>query len=360
MEFVIIFAVALFLPLIGLLIGKKKITLKEYGLQILASVVVCVLVSATCIFFPSFDKEIWSGEVTNKYSEKVHCRHDYSCNCRSVASGKDSKGHTTYTTKCDTCYEHSYDVDWIVESNLNDTTYIDTIDRRGLKEPPRWSAVKVGDPYSIEKVFMNPLLSNNQTIMKDIPDSSNKYLPIVPEYPEVYDYYKYNRVISIGSPPVNSVEINQSLNEKMRVWGPKKQANVIAVFVSNKITEDFFYALRAKWVDGKKNDAVVVTQILPDGTVGWVRVMSRSENKQFDYQIKFDVDAMHLYDKDKFVAIVDNAVMKSFKRENFKEKYSYLNYEYQISTLQLLVILFIMFAANLGMSIYFYKTDDFE
>jgi hypothetical protein len=141
------------------------------------------------------DVEVWNGQVTGKYSEKVSCSHSYSCNCYRSCSG--SGKNRSCSTICQTCYEHSYDVSWRVESNIGTYT-ISRIDRRGLSKPPRWDRVKIGEPVSDTHTYTN--------YIKGSPDSLfhkkkllKKYQKDLPKYQsKVYDYYRLNRLVNLG------------------------------------------------------------------------------------------------------------------------------------------------------------------
>jgi hypothetical protein len=129
----------------------------EYG--ILAGVIALVSgVTVTCIliFGPealSLDTEIWNGRIVDRHRERVSCSHSYKCHCHDVCSGsgKDKSCHE----ECDTCYEHSYDIDWIAKSSNDETFTFDRVDRQGLLMPDRYKQVFIGEPTAVEHHFEN-------------------------------------------------------------------------------------------------------------------------------------------------------------------------------------------------------------
>lgn len=110
-----VFLVLLLLPLLiaaaGYFLSKGSVTRKELAVQVGVQAVVAI-VSAVIVHYASVgDTEFWNGVVSRKASEDVPCTHSYQCNCRRDKNGRES---------CDTCYEHSYDVDWDVYTSNGD------------------------------------------------------------------------------------------------------------------------------------------------------------------------------------------------------------------------------------------------
>ena len=179
------------------------------------------------------DVEIWNGQVTGKEKEWVSCEHSYSCNCRSNGNGG---------TTCDICHEHSNDWDWNVESTAGDFT-IDRVDRRGSKEPPRWTAVAPGQPVAQAKSFTNYVKAVPHSLFNTNQQALGKYGAEVPPYPsDVYDYHYINRILSVGVSIPDVTTWNHNLALMLRTPGPSKQVNVIIVVTKNA-DPTFEYAL---------------------------------------------------------------------------------------------------------------------
>lgn len=348
---------AFILPLICKMIFPHEVTVREYLLVSFVNVVCVTLFYFLIQFSATWDTEIWSGQVTSKQSERVSCEHSYQCNCRQQRSGTDSKGNATYTTVCDTCYEHSYDVDWEVDSNVG-RELIDRIDRRGLKEPPRFSRVEVGEPFATTRSFTNYIKAAPDTLFVEAASMKDKYVGKLPNYPEIYDYYRINRVINLGNVGVKASDLNIMLNEQMRKWGPAKQGNVISVFVDETYQEDFYHALQSHWLGGKKNDIVVITQVDSTGKIGWNRVFSRADTATFDKSVEFDIMAMKQFDNAKYVDVLNQNIGERFHRLDF-EQFKYLMEELKPSTTALIIGVIFALIINLGLNFWIVKEDLF-
>lgn len=346
--------IAFAIPATFKMLFPTKITNKEFLLSSLVSIAIMVGIFMFLKMNVTHDTEVWSGEVTKKYSEKVNCMHSESCNCQNICSGSGSS--RTCTQVCQTCYEHPYDVDWVVKANVGQTL-ISTIDRQGLKEPPRWTKVIIGEPYSEEYSFVNYIKASPDSLFAGSKSLVEQYASKIPNYPSVHDYYKINRVILKG------VTVNHSLstkiNEYQKKWGVKKQVNVILFFVNEKYTQEYFKAVEAAWLGGKKNDTVVMTQLDSNNKINWSRVMSRSENKSFDKSVEFDINNLGVFEEDKFIEALDKNIMERFNRENF-EKYAYLMNEFSPSALSVTIGLLISLLLNIGIAIFAIKEDWFS
>ena len=127
---------------------SKKIDMIELGVSLGAALILTWVTVALGRYSQVVDYEIVTGAVTSKTRDVVHCRHSYPCRCRIAKVGASS------TTRCDTCYEHAYDVDWNVRSNVGAVT-IDGVSRQGLVEPPRWTKAVIGEPFSTWTTYTN-------------------------------------------------------------------------------------------------------------------------------------------------------------------------------------------------------------
>lgn len=193
-----LFAFPLGAGLVSLLEFKKKFHFLEF--VILEAIVLAVLGVGYefARYTDTSDTEIISGVITNKTRTEVSCRHSYECNCVEICSGSGSNRSCSRT--CQTCYEHSYDVDWDLLTNaMNHTIGIDTVDSQGLIQPPRWSKAYVGEPVAIPHTFTNYIKANPNTVLLryhiDLKDP--KFW--IPDYPNhVYDYYRLDRFYAVG------------------------------------------------------------------------------------------------------------------------------------------------------------------
>ena len=332
----------------------KKITNKEFMTSSLISIVVMIGMFAFLKMNATQDTEIFNGQVTKKYSEEVSCEHSYSCNCVSVCSGTGE--NRSCNDVCQTCYDHAYDIDWVVKSDVGRTT-ISRTDRQGVTEPKRWSKVIIGEPFAAEYSFVNYIKASPDSLFSGSKILVEEYSAKIPKYPTVNDYYRINRVI------LKDVKINDSLNSKIndlqKKWGVQKQVNVILFFVSDKYTQEYFKAVEATWLGGKKNDTIIMTQLDNDNNVNWARVISRSENKAFDKSVEFDINNHGVFNEDSFLNILDKNIMERFVREDF-EKYSYLMNEFSPSKIAVFTGLIASLIINLIIALFAIKEDWFS
>lgn len=235
------------------------------GLTFIAVFVLLYVGLAT--FVLSLDHQVFNGYVTNKKQTTVSCEHSYQCRCRTVkscsGSGENKSCHTS--EECDTCYEHPYDYDWDVMTTVGDIE-IRRVDRQGSMMPPRWKLVEIGDPASIEHMYLNylkntdSLFSYNQELFAD-------QLKQIPDYPRVFDYYRYNRIINQSGVDISGW--NSFLNEKLKTLGVEKQVNIVLYLTKQSM--DFSDAVLYKWKGGKKNDIILFYGIGTDNSVEWFR-----------------------------------------------------------------------------------------
>lgn len=233
----------------------------------------CLLQTSAYIGFISAgqsDTEVLNGQVISKSRERVSCEHSYECMCyyTESCSGSGSNRSCTRTRHCSTCYEHSHDVDWDVHTSVGDLS-IDRIDRQGLKEPPRWSQVKLGEPAAREHHYLNYVKGNKDSLFSKDKKYAESFKDQIPPYPEVYDYYRFSRVLNITGRALPIDYWNDYLNNTLKTLGTEKQVNIIWVVTSGKPVE-FFNGLVYEWAGGKKNDVIVVTDIDENNNINWM------------------------------------------------------------------------------------------
>jgi hypothetical protein len=278
-----IFIPAVLITLCMKMYYKKEITDKEALLSLAVNFAISLVflgIITASQYIKMADSQILSGVVSSKKRQEVSCEHSYSCRCRQSCSG--SGKNRSCSQVCDTCYDHSYDVDWNVYTSLSNFT-ISREDRRGLTEPSRWSSVVVGEYVAERFSYQNPLLADEKTLFVELPETmKDKQFPA---YPSVYDYWKINRVIGIPAPL--GAEISVYLNETLKQIGARKQLNIVVVGMYNT-TPDHFNGLMASWRGGKKNDVILVYGLSPDNTIQWFKSNSYAMgmgNKELHYRL---------------------------------------------------------------------------
>jgi hypothetical protein len=294
------------------------------------------------------DTEILNGTVIKKQRKQVSCSHSYSCNCYESCSGSGSS--TSCTQICSTCYEHSYDVDWKVLTDLGVSVNIDRIDRQGLREPPRFTSVVIGEPFSQSHSFNN--------YIKGAPDTLFRYQGLVEKYKDkiplqklnIYDYYKLDRLNVVGGEIQNTKEWNTQLSEMNRDLGKKKQVNIGTVIVFNE-PHEYFYALEQSWLGGKKNDAIPVVGVDKDLNIQWVDVIGWVTDPIFKIRLRDDIMDIKVLDKNKILKALANNVDNYYHRKSMKD-FEYLKSSITPSTTQFVIALIIGILCSIGVGFF--------
>lgn len=293
------------------MIFPHTVSFKEIYLGIVIQLLVVGTLMATS-YSNGFDTQILNGMVIGKERDLVSCSHSYSCNCRTSCSGSGSS--RTCSTVCSTCYRHTHDYDWLVKTTVG-TIEIDRIDSQGAKEPPRWTRVAIGEFAAKESSYFNYIKASPFSVFdKSVVGGDVE----VPSYPEVFDYYRVNRVIDFGSKfKADKNRLNGLLNEGLKTLGEKKKVNVVVVFHSGDVS--FENAVEAKMYGGKINDVMVLLNASEDGTINRVRVVSWSKNDLVKVTIRDEILDMKVVDVEKMAGVILSNVDKHFQHRNIEE-----------------------------------------
>jgi hypothetical protein len=339
----------------------KGITLKEFGLIALAQLVVAGCSAGIVSCANTADVEVWNGRVTSKAKVPVPCSHSYSCNCHEVCSG--SGKNRSCTTECDTCYKHyaylrtiqGNDYDWDVYTSNAETVTINRIDEQGVHAPPRWTAVKVGDPTSLTHSYTNYVKGAPDTLFRH-QGLKQKYAASIPTYPQgVYDYYRLDRLVSVGVGVEDPRSWNVALTELNADLGRSKQANMIVVLVKN-MPDDYFYALEESWVGGKKNDVVLVVSVDDQMKPQWASVLCWTTNELFKVKLRDDVMNDPVINREAILEDLRVNVSKYFERKPMKD-FEYLSSSILPTSTQWVITLLIgIFVA--GILIFVFQQND--
>ena len=350
MVYALLFLIPLLIPLVFFLTGNGfKYTFKEFLLQVGAQTLV-VGMSVGLIFMSNVrDTEILNGHVTKKSREKVSCSHSYRCNCVKSCSGTGSS--RTCTEICSTCYEHSYDVSWFVYSSIGNTLEINRVDRRGLSMPPRWDAVIIGEPFSVNHSYVNYIKGSSDSLFRKKGDE--KYLETVPEKPLVYDYYRANTFIPVGVQVKNPQEYTAVLRELNKKFGSSKQVNLQLILTSYPY--EWIYALDQVWFGGRKNDATTIVGVDKDLQVLWVKVLAWSDDSIFAVSLENEIRDLGVMSSEGFSSSVTKHISK-FKRKPMAD-FSYLAASVQPTYTQFVVSLLIGLLVSIGILYFFHKEE---
>lgn len=353
-----IFLGLLFIPTLialGMLIfARKRVTLGEFGIQMAVQLAVAGICVAVIYHSNVTDTEIMNGVVTSKSQDRVSCRHSYQCHCHTVCSGHGKS--KSCGTECDTCYEHFFDYDWTVHTNLDWNVRIETVDRQGLREPPRYTAVAIGEPVAYSHSFTNYIKASPDTLFR-YQGLIEKYKDKLPTYPtEIFDYYRINRVVLVNGAALPDLkDWNQKLSEVNGRMGPKKQANIVMV-VSKGLPDDYFFALSQHWLGGKKNDVIVVMDTSDGTKLDWVGVMSWTDKQILKVSLRDQLMDIGTLDRDKIFPVIESQVDTLFVRKQMKD-FEYLAGQITPSQTQFAVSAIISILISIGISIAFYQMD---
>ena len=297
---------------------KGRIGWREFIAMELAVLAVMGIGFAIARYSATTDTEIWSGVVTGKEQNTVSCSHSYSCNCRDDCTS-DSKGNQSCSQVCDTCYEHSHDYDWDVNTNIGSVITIDRIDRQGTDEPPRWTQVYAGEPVAVEHTFTNYIKANPDTVLTRFTATNPENLPVPNPPTEVYDYYRVKRFLPVAYAEPHADEWNWLLDRVNAIYGPTKQVNVIIVAVKTA-DQNYQYLLEHHWLGGKKNDLVILLGVPEYPKIGWVKIMSWSKSEGLKVQLRDAIqDIGTMERRDDIMKAVEQQIATNWERRHMKE-----------------------------------------
>ncbi len=353
----------LFSPYIAKLIWKRNVKGVEVAIAGAIGILAAAIVYACGLASQTGDTELINGEVMSKDSQHVSCSHSYDCNCRMVRVPQTCSGTGKNRTctgggterKCDTCYEHSFDVDWNVRSNVG-SFGISRVDRQGLIPPPRWLQVNNGDPVAKTHYFTNYVKAVPESLFHAHMELNGKFDNMIPAYPSnVYDIYKIDRALSVGVPVPDLKEWSQDISVLLRKLGPQRQANVIVIFV-NTADESYLHALEGKWIGGKKNDIIVLVGSTSYPKIDWVAISSWTDKALFKVQLRDDILSVGSIDRPAIMKAIDTNVMKTFERKQMKD-FEYLKYSIEPPFWVLTLAIVLGMIASLGCSYLFYRNN---
>ena len=356
MLFLYIIAIPIVICLGNFLIFRKRVTMGEILFQVGGILLIMAISVFGCSAGKKSDTEVLNGTVTSKARHEVGCRHSYKCHCYTTTdcygSGKDR--HCSTTEHCQTCYDHAYDVDWDVYANygMSNTDFsVSTIDRQGLKEPPRWTQFAVGDPYMTTHGYDNYVKANAETIYKTH-GYQIRYKNFIPAYPmSISDYHtRLDRVVVVGNVVVPDIAAwNADLTNLNKVIGPKKQCNIVIIMTPG-LSEEYYYALKEAWIGGKKNDIIVIIDVATDGSIKWSNTLSWAKEDMVRVKLRDDIMAIGKLDRVAIIKVIGEDVDKYFRRKSMKE-YKYLDKAIILSDNEFMWLFIFAIMLSIGISV---------
>lgn len=312
--------------------------------QLVVATVLGMLISAALILGGVFgsigvqtsDVELWNGEVTGKTRDHGSYLRPYECNCRPgpPSCSRDSNGREvcTSTTVCDTCYENRYTVNWECQSNVGSWN-IKSLDETSSSvyltpDPARYTSIQNGDPVAIKKRYTNYIKAVPSSLFRPAQESlKEQFAGQIPPYPiNVFDFYRVNRVVPVGVNIPNLQEWNDNLSVALKRLGPQKQANAVIVITKSN-DPNYFYALQDAWLNGKKNDIVLVIGA-PDfpAKASWVNVMALTQDNLFQVRLRDAILDLPELSADSVIGALLDTGMSNFNRKSMKD-FKYLEDE---------------------------------
>jgi hypothetical protein len=334
----------------------KEITGKEFLVQFAIMVIITAILTLILSFQNLTYTEVWNGHVVGKERKKVSCRHSYDCNCREVCRGRGRS--RSCRTVCDTCHEHSYDVDWKIYDNTGKIFNVEKEDRRGLIMPEFWARTKSGDPTSHTHSYKNYIKASSNSLFRK-QGLLEKYKDVLPKYPnKIYDYYKLDRIITVGYSLPDIAKWNKELSLVNATVGVARQCNAIIVIVQEQPRE-YLYALEQYWLGGNKNDAILVISVRPDGNIIWADIIALVQDSMFKVRLRDGIQEIeNIKYTDRIIKHFYKNIMVHFKRKEMK------NFEYLTATItptitQYVIVIIINVIIATGLSILFHREDIF-
>ncbi len=344
-------ALPLVWPFVAKLIWGREITLAEMSVNALAGVLVALAGWGIGHYALMADKQVLNGQVIKKHMAEVSCEHSYSCNCKQACSG--SGASQSCTTTCDACHEHASDFDWILSSDFGKQVEISRVNRRGDKEPPRYTLAKVGDPFSATEHYSNYIKAAPHSLF-NFAAEHQMYALDIPPYPlNIYDYHYLSRVLTSRAdvPEVDKVAWNLMLSEKLKTLGPLKQVNVVLV-LSGHDSASYGEALRQAWLGGKKNDVVIVLGTPRYPEIAWAQVYSWSDSEIFKVKLRDALLDLKTAQPHPVIDAIDAHVRERYVGKSM-EDFEYLKYEIELSWQVWLLLAVISLLASVAVSVLF-------
>lgn len=304
----------------------------------------------------TIDYEIFNGQVTSKDRHHDEYVESYQCNCVPVSDGD---GGTTIA--CLTFYRDHFTVTWTCRTNIGDIRikHLDELSRSVYNEPDpaRYTQIQIADPVSLSFSYTNWIKAVPDSLFKPLQQHQvDRFAGKIPEYPgRIYDYYKIDRVLGVGVTVPNVREWNHKLSMSLRTLGPTKQANVVLLF-TNEVDSLYAEAIRDAWVNGKKNDIIVLVGVNEsfDNPPNWVKVLALSNHNIFQVNLRERLSQLSSLDSTAVIDIIHDETMKTFSRKPMSD-FDYLKNEVTPSIG--LVIMMGILIAFLNIGIFFINLD---
>lgn len=327
------------------LVFSKTITRKELALQAGLITFCMLVVSLFAVIGTTHDIYQINGQVTNKVRDHGSYMESYSCHCKT-----DKEGHR----RCQTCHRKIYTVSWYVETSIGRIN-IDYSESRfssvySDNDPKRYSAIQLGEPVTGHKSFENLIKASKKSLFhKNVTDN----YPI-PQYPEVYDIYRFDRVLGTAER-----SIIDAANEMNKTLGPRKGANVIFILTKNQ-NRSYKHAVENAWLGGKINDIVILIGV-EGNSITWADAFTYANsygNEQLVIELRDALEKIGQFDFNKVLALTETTVSEYYRFQDLKN-FDYLKDDMELSTAARISLSIFAFLLYIGTTIFMHKEDFF-
>lgn len=261
------------------------------------------------------DQEIWNGYVTKASYYEGWTERVYYQECAS----RDKNGNcTAYVTRSYDQYHPPY---WQAETSIPGfifrisraqyRKYVGLWGHEQEKNLMRGSQVSIGDgdqyyvthhggretliPASEMRNYVNYLRGSDS--IRKTRGSAEQYKDLLLDYPTVrggpWGPVEVDRVLDAGvNLPKDWVRaVDRELDLALATLGATKEVNIL-IYVVKTGDEAFAYGLKDHWVEGKKNDVIVVIGTTNFPTIDWVHVIAWTKVEEFKVGLRNDLQDM--------------------------------------------------------------------
>lgn len=305
------------------------------------------------------DVEVLNGYVVGKTRDHGHYLRPYECNCitQTTCSGSGSSRTCSDTRVCQTCYEDRYTVSWNCQSTIGPfrIKHLDEGSRSVYEapDPARYVSITQGDPVSRTNGYTNYIKAVPESLFRPAQESlRTQFASMIPAYPNrIHDIYRINRVVGAGLSVPNANHWNALLSDELKTLGGSHEVNAVLVFAK---TDDpnYFHALQDAWINGKKNDVVVVVGVDSfDKAPLWVNVMSLTKSSLFQVKLVDRIQALEKIEPESFVSALAQTIRSDYRRRPMAD-FKYLEVEIDPPAWLICVALMLIVGAYAGFWVY--------
>lgn len=181
------------------------------------------------------------------------------------------------------------------------------------------------------------------------------------DYPSLMtgDFGSYNidRVLNGQGAWVNDSNMTHELEQYASLVGSSKQVNPMIYIVKDQSPE-FVEVLKAHWVNGAKNDAILILNINNENNVTWSDTIAWTKSPAFKVQNQSIYKGLNINDP-KIVKLFENQINVNYKRTSMKE-FEYLKHNIDLSFTAEMVILIFNLLLSGAAFVYFSIQDPFR